>query len=372
MKSSSPGLLYRLKKLNRKRNRYFHELKRRARLVYLARPLPTAQKSERFPEGMRKILFPFVNLGIGDAVCHTGLWRKLKEVGYSVQIISESRSEVFFRGLDFIDEIFIVDIDNIDRLERIKTDIVVSLYSWMQRKELLETELLSRIDYSYAINIGGWLKKPYHMTLDLPDNFHITVPQKLLLTKLGHPVSDLHYRLKPPAASNEFIAKYLHKSGERKRVVISPFASVGERSMTLPQLEELIAKLRQQDGVNLFITGEKHKLASLVSDTDNVFICDFDSLWHTIALVNNADLVISVETAIVHVACALNKKLVSIFYSTNINYNDALQSNTIFKPIGKDVKQIIVNRTTLPFETDKVIQESLAMLSSADVGEPCM
>lgn len=361
--SELPGAL---KRLNRQRNRYLHEQKRRIRLVLSAMLLRSANKHEKIPQAPQRVVFPFVNLGIGDAVCHTGLWRKLKDLGYRVQIIAETRSEVFFKGLDCVDDVFIVDVNHIDRLEKIDSDIVISMYSWMQRKELLEIKLLSRINYSYAISIGGWLKRPYHITLDLADNFHITDPQKQLLAALGHPCNTLRYWLNPLSFSDAFIKNYLQKYAKKPLIVLSPFASVSERTMTRQQIFDLIAKLQHSVDCNIFITGEKHQLATLDHTSANVFICAFDSLWHTLSLVNKADLVISVETAIVHVACALNKKLVSIFYSTNINYNDALQSNTIFKPIGENVRQIIVNRTTLPFDTDKVLQASLATLAAAD------
>ncbi|RRZ86987.1 glycosyltransferase family 9 protein [Erwinia sp. 198] len=355
-----------LKRFNRKRNRYLHEQKRRIRLVLSALFLRSANKHEKIPQAPQRVIFPFVNLGIGDAVCHTGLWRKLKDLGYRVQIIAETRSEVFFKGLDCVDDVFIVDIRYIDQLKKIDSDIVISMYSWMQRKELLEIKLLSRIDYNYAISIGGWLKRPYHITLDLPDNFHITEPQKQLLAALGHPCNVLHYWLNPLSSGDAFIKDYLQKYIKKTLIVLSPFASVSERTMTRQQIFDLIAKLQHRVDCNIFITGETHQLATLDNVPDNVFICAFDSLWHTVSLVNKADLVISVETAIVHVACALNKTLVSIFYSTNINYDDALQSNTIFKPIGENVQQIIVNRTTLPFDTDKVLRASLAMLAAAD------
>ncbi|WP_312046399.1 glycosyltransferase family 9 protein [Erwinia sp.] len=365
MNLSRPNLLNRLKRINRKRNRYLHELKGRLRLVLSAWSLPTARRHDSLPQPPQSVIFPFVNLGIGDAVCHTGLWQKLKGLGYRVQIITETRGEVFFKGLDCVDEVFIVDINHIDRLAKIDSDIVVGMYSWMERKALFEIKLLSRIRYKYAISIGGWLKRPYHITLDLPANFHITDPQKRLLAALGHPCTALRYWLNPVPGSDDFIKNYLSKHTGKPRIVLNPFASVNERTMTREQLTDLVAKLQQSITCHIFIIGETHQLATL-EGADNVFICNFDSLWHTISLINQADLVISVETAVVHIACALNKNLVCVFYSTNIDYNNALQSNIIFKPIGEKAQQIIVNGTTLPFNIDKVVQASLAMPGVAD------
>lgn len=77
-----------------------------------------------------------------------------------------------------IDEVYVVDINNIKKMKDIETDLVISHYSWMKRKELFNTQLLAKIHYKYAIGFGGWLDKPYNLMLPVSPEFHITHPQK--------------------------------------------------------------------------------------------------------------------------------------------------------------------------------------------------
>jgi len=315
---------------------------------------------------MRKILFPFVNLGIGDAVCHTGLWRKLKNEGFKVQIIAEKRKEEFFSHLACIDELYIVDIDNLSQLQVIKTDIVICMYSWMELKECLEIKILSRIRYSYAINVGGWFKRPYNKTLLLPDNFHITTPQKMVLKELGYSSYGIKYDISTIKPVNDYINSYLTKHFDKKIIVINPFASVAERSMNEAQLVDVLSGLIHITDCHFFIIGHSHELARLNIDMRNTSLCIFESFWDTISLIERADLVISVDTSIVHISSAFDKKLVSIFYSKNIDYNSKLQGNVIFAPNCTYSKQIIFNNTDISFDADLVVKEILSMLSSPE------
>ena len=149
-----------LKEINRQRNHKTKELKRRLKLLSLSRQLQDKRKEKIDVSSVKKILFPFVDLGIGDAVCHTGIWRNLKDAGYQLQVIVEERNRDLFEKMTYIDEVYVVDINNIKTMKDIETDLVISHYSWMKRKELFNTQILAKIHYKYAIGFGGWLEKP--------------------------------------------------------------------------------------------------------------------------------------------------------------------------------------------------------------------
>lgn len=101
-----------LKEINRQRNYKTKELKRRLQLLSLSRQLQD-KRQEKLTSPALKILFPFVDLGIGDAVCHTGTWRNLKDAGYQLQVIVEERNRDLFEKMTDIDEVYVVDINNI-------------------------------------------------------------------------------------------------------------------------------------------------------------------------------------------------------------------------------------------------------------------
>lgn len=297
-------------------------------------------------------------------MCHTGLWRRLKDEGFVINVIIEKRNHDLFSQLTCIDEIYTVDVENIAQLPKIETDLVICLYSWMKRKELLETALLSRINYHHALSVGGWLKRPYNKIFPLPSSFHITTLQKAVLDFFGYPTDNLKYALTAKKPAGDYIDNYLKDYPDKKIIILNPFASVVARSMTEEQVIEILSGLSGEVDCHFFLTGHSKDLAKLNIDMKNNSLCLFDSLWHTIALIERADLVISVDTSVVHIASAFDKKLVAIFYSENIDYDSKLQGNIVFAPNTNNAKQIIFNHSDRLFEADYVVKETLSMLAT--------
>lgn len=333
-----------LKEINRQRNHKTKELKRRLKLLSVARQLHDKRQEKIDVSRVKRILFPFVDLGIGDAVCHTGTWHSLKEAGYTLQVIVEERNRDLFEKMTDIDEVYIVDINNIDAMNTIETDLVISHYAWMKRKELFNTLLLRKVHYKYAVGFGGWLDKPYNLMLPIDSEFHITHPQKEILNILNVKPESLRYSLPVLPEHDDFIDSYLQSHSGKTCVVLNPFASVAERSLSPSQLEKLANEITENPDVHVFIIGEGKKLADLHIENSQVTICRFNSLWDAITLIKKADLIVSVDTAIVHIACAFDKKLIAIYFSMLLDHNKKFEGNTIFAPVGNNSEQLIFDK----------------------------
>ncbi|MCS2151591.1 lipopolysaccharide heptosyltransferase family protein [Scandinavium goeteborgense] len=355
-----------LKEINRSRNHKTKELKRRVKLLNIAYRIPDKRNEKISHDKVNRILFPFVDLGIGDAICHTGIWHILKNAGYSIQLVAEERNRELFEKMTDIDELFIVDVNNIDQLENITTDLVISHYSWMKRKELFNIQLLQKINYKYAISFGGWLTKPWNVSIPVFKGFHVTAPQIEILKALNISVPALEYSLPPIVDNDAFIEQYLSTYTDKKIIVINPFASVGERSLSLSELEKLTDLISKNEKVHIFIVGEKKKLEKIKTNNPSVSICIFNSLWDTVSLIKKSDLVISVDTAIVHIACAANKKLIAIYYSMHIDHNAFYEGNVIFSPIGENSHQLLFDRHNNPLNINSVYAKANEILNISE------
>jgi ADP-heptose:LPS heptosyltransferase len=333
-----------LKEINRQRNHKTKELKRRYKLLSLSKKLQDKRQEKIDVTRINKIIFPFVDLGIGDAVCHTGVWHHLKKSGYTLQVVVEERNRDLFEKMTDIDEVYVVDINNIDAMNIIETDLVVSHYAWMKRKELFNTQLMHKIHYKYALGFGGWLDKPYNLMLPVTPAFHITHPQKQILNALNLEPEVLCYSLPVLPEHEEFIDNYLEPHAGKKIVVLNPFASVDERSLSISQLHQLANEIVQTPDTHVFVIGEGKKLADLHFDHAEITVCRFKSLWDAITLIKKSDLVVSVDTAIVHIACAYDKKLIAIYFSMLLDHNKNYEGNTIFSPIGKNSAQLVYDK----------------------------
>lgn len=351
-----------LKEINRQRNHKTKELKRRLKLLSVSRRLQDKRQQKIDVASVKRILIPFVDLGIGDAVCHTGTWRSLKKAGYILQVVVEERNRDLFEKMPDIDEVYVINIKNIDAMKVIETDLVISHYSWMKRKELLNTQLLRKIDYKYAVGFGGWLDKPYNLMLPVRSEFHITHPQKQILNVLNVEPDASGYFLPVLPEYEAFIDDYLAPHTGKHIVVLNPFASVAERSLSLPQLETLAREIVQYPDTQVFIIGEGKKLADLHFDDANIRVCRFKSLWDAITLIKKADVVVSVDTAIVHIACAFDKKLIAVYFSMLLDHNKNYEGNTIFAPVGKNAEQLIYDKRHNKIDINDIASKVLAKL----------
>ncbi|MGU3525334.1 glycosyltransferase family 9 protein [Enterobacteriaceae bacterium C23F] len=355
-----------LKEINRKRNYITRDFRRAITIFYCGIKADKKHKQEISLQSVKKILFPFVDLGLGDAICHTGIWEKLKKSGYTIQIISEKRNESFFKNLDCIDEVYIVDIKNIKAMAMIETDLFISIYSWLKRKEYYNAQILLRTHYKFAISVGGTLTKPYNTYIPLSEDFHITSPQMHVLEALDLEPGTMEYSLPTLHEHDNFVYSYLTPFSGNKIIVLNPFASVAERSLSLAQLKALTARLSELPNTHIFIIGEKKKIEHLDMAESNVHVCLFNSLWDAVSLIKQSDLVISVETAVVHIASALNKKQVAIFYSLTMNNDNNLQANRIFSAIGEHVRQINFDSKISVLDIEDVYSQIIAELNARE------
>ncbi|MEJ6906664.1 hypothetical protein, partial [Bradyrhizobium japonicum] len=75
--------------------------------------------------------------------------------------------------------------------------------------------------------------------------------------------ASLNYSLPLLPEHDDFIENYLQPHAGKKIVVLNPFASVAERSLSQPQLEKLANGIVQCPDTQVFIIGEGKKLADL-------------------------------------------------------------------------------------------------------------
>ena len=99
-------------------------------------------------------------------------------------------------------------------------------------------------------------------------------------------------------------------------------------------------------------------------DDEKITVCRFKSLWDAITLIKKADLVVSVDTAIVHIACAFDKKIIAIYFSMLLDHNKNFEGNTIFSPVGKNSEQLIFDKRYNKINIDDISSKVLNKLSN--------
>lgn len=121
---------------------------------------------------------------------------------------------------------------------------------------------------------------------------------------------------------------------EGPKAVVNIFAGHQDRSLSQEQLSALIARLQvQYPRVNVILLDHRNEIR--IPLPEKVSVNPFKTLHHAMALIAEADLVISPDTSIVHMAAAWKKPLVAV-------YKDVPLNNRLWAPGYDNARQIIV------------------------------
>lgn len=100
------------------------------------------------------------------------------------------------------------------------------------------------------------------------------------------------------------------------------------------QLAELLDKLRtRHPGLAVILLDHRREIR--IPLPPEVVINPFNTLHHAMALIAQAELIISPDTSVVHMAAAWNKPLIAV-------YKDVLLNNRLWAPGYDNARQIIV------------------------------
>ena len=138
------------------------------------------------------------------------------------------------------------------------------------------------------------------------------------------------------------IKKFLANYENKLICIFNPYASSERRSFSQKQIQEIIINCSKFSNLTTIIVGSAKKI-SLISagEKENIIFNKLEHFFYTIALIKHCDLVISVDTSIVHIANAYNKPLISVYSSEIDNLNPKYENDYVYKPNYDKAIQII-------------------------------
>lgn len=153
---------------------------------------------------------------------------------------------------------------------------------------------------------------------------HFSEKFKRLLERTGAAVEDGSY-LVPNSKESQFkVDKFLEEI-EKPFLVFNPYGSGQARQLNKDKINDVIRVVSDlSKGINIVVLvtpDKKEEVAAIVKGFDNVFYYpDSQSIYDSIAIMRRAEWVISVDTATVHIANGLGKKLLSIYNPDKENF----------------------------------------------------
>ena len=346
----SPKKFKKIRELNRRRN-YFTKRVRNALRVYIAKTLwDSPARSELDLSSAKTVLLMRNEGAIGDVVVDSALVKCLHQSGFIVDfLLTKSNSQVmrYHPGIrriyeaenvasgDFLRK-FTHNVPEsvINELANNKYDIVIdpSLFDMPIHRMLL----LRQIKAKSVLGFNKWASiNHYSKSFDFDcENWHVSQTYTFIAEHLNLDKKHLErYDLHIPEDIYQQTRQYLAGLVGRK-VIINIFAGHPDRSLSQAQLSSLIGKLQEAyPDVQIILLDHRNEIRLPLPE--KVSINPFKTLHHAMALIAEADLVISPDTSVVHMAAAWRKPLVAV-------YKDVRMNNRLWAPGYDNARQIIV------------------------------
>lgn len=341
---------------NRKKNLWLRTFKARAAKAFLDHKNPNRfTPAER--KNIRKVLFLRHDNKLGDMIVSTLAFRELKKSlpQAEISVIAGPAAAAIIENNPNISRIFLYkkklsDIWKLGKkLAQEKFDLLID----MDQENSLETILLLRlINPRFAFGFNRQNVQMYNITVPFDfTKFHVTGWHKKAFQTLGllqeNQPFDTSYDLFIPADARTAARDFLHTlPTRRKTIVFNPFAASKHRCFSFKQAIQTAGNFPQAnvilvgpgEALNLFGAGENFP--------PNLFktpsaLCRTYGVWASIALLAEADLLISPDTYIVHAAGALHKPVCAAFTPINkITWGPCGQSVILDVSQGQDFNTV--------------------------------
>ncbi|WP_130891108.1 glycosyltransferase family 9 protein [Fusobacterium ulcerans] len=319
-----------LRKINRVFQDYMREKRLKIGKYIWDRKLNKEEiKSGNFIENnnIRKVLFLRYDGKIGDMVINTLMFREIKKRYPYVEIgvVTKEGAKAIIETNPNVDKIYEYKKDrkNIKKLaskiSEEKYDLLID-FSEMLRVNQMMLINLSEARFNMGLNKENW--NLFDISYSKPEGYiHITEIYRGILEKIGITDININYELFFTEKQKNKVNDLLKSINHKKIIVFNPFAASKHRDISLENILK-IGKivLKNKNNILIFIGEGKRKkeLENIIKELGkDVIFPELENIIETSYLISKADLVITPDTSIVHIAAAFKRKLIGIYRLDN-------------------------------------------------------
>ena len=285
---------------------------------------------------IKKILFLRYDGKIGDYIITSWIYREIKKQRPDIQIdvVGISKNEKLFLNNKSIDKFY--------KLKKSKKLFMYFLAKKLRVEDydvLIDpTEVLRNRDLFFIKNINAKINFGYDkgnvnlFSKSINKNSKTMVDvYKEILENLGFCNLDSNYEVPIKVSSEKKIDEYLKSNRIDKYIAMNFFGAGKRRKFTPKKATELIVKVRNEypehEIIILNSPRDKKVIFKIIKrikcldSNSNIFYGeDFKTIYDAISLINKSDIVITPDTAVVHIAKGLKKNIVAFYSENKENY----------------------------------------------------
>ena len=294
-------------------------------------------------EHPKSLLFLRQDGKIGDYIVSSFVFREIKKFNPLIKIgvICTKQNAYLFQRNHNIDEIYLVKKRNI--LDYIKTalfirkeryDVVIDPTLVLRNRDLLLLRILN------ARNYIGYRKADYNIfNINITKDGHFSEIYKEALAQSNISLSDDRYDIPQDDLIKEEILQFITDNKLNNFITINFYGNGKNRKFDDSHIVDYLTYIRDSNKHQLILlaTPDTYEhLSRIANQFNDVFVYPnpHTTIYHTIELIRNCALLISVDTSTVHIASGLNKPMICFYSQDKENF-------THWHPNSKNVCHII-------------------------------
>lgn len=323
------NIVFNIRKLNHKRIDFLRYVRTHF-LVYLLNQknclfgLPSENKKP-------KAIILRLDGKLGDTITITGLYKELVDAGYDLTVVTRDHQSFIYDYISTPMNVF--KIKNIFstlllllKLSTYKYDVLICTTHLLDPSSLLLARFLK--SYKKSVLLNREIKFFDYHVCDQFEEIHITERYNRLLQSVDICPKGyvFHYYLNPPAIlENKYSSDFVILKSN-KVIILNSFAGSSDRNFKKEVTQKIIEKVLERNPGHIVISIGSSFDHNTLKIWESDFYHKFGTRWKILSsgdfalnysAIKMAELVISPDTAIIHLASALNKKIVGIYRVAN-------------------------------------------------------
>lgn len=277
---------------------------------------------------IKRILFLRQDGKIGDYIVSSFVFRELKKQYPNIHIgvVCLKQNSYLFSQNKYIDKLYIIKKRSIPdiikfgmNIRQQKYDVVIDPTIFIRNRDLLLLRLIN------AKNYIGYKKDNYNIfNIDLEGEYHFSEIYRLALSKINIEVQNTNYDVPYNEKESNEIDTFLRDKKISNFIAINFYGAARIKKVSdenIIKYLKYLTKITNKQIVLLTYPEVTSKLLQFSDSFDNVFVYkNTSTIFHTIELIKNCDLLVSTDTSTIHIASGFNKKIIGMYKEDNISF----------------------------------------------------
>lgn len=269
---------------------------------------------------------------IGDYIVSSFLFREIKRhwPEARIEVIASAKNQYLFRHNPHIDQIHLLKGKSLYTARQLGRELTQA-----QPFDVLidPTEVLRNRDLMLIRSLKARINAGFHkenfglFNLSIPaNNQHISAVYAEILTQLGVPQVNTDYDLPTDPTAETTVAEFKAQHALHDYLVVNFYGAKKSRHFSDHKAVALLQTLRQQCPEHTLILlnqpdKQDHIAAILTAfnDANTHALSQPKSIFESVALIRDAQAVISPDTAIVHIAAGFHKPLMAFYCKDDVS-----------------------------------------------------